>query len=283
MSVVNKKLLVTLILLETLVVGLLTHFLVTTLYDDRLHVYHFSVGQGDGTLIRTPWQQSIVIDGGPGKTILEKLGKTLPLWDRTIDVLILTHTDSDHVSGALEVLATYRVRTVVDNFRPHSSILAREFVDVVEESGIPRIDGDQLSYLSFGDGRLVLEFFENPDPDIDNNNASIMTRLEYADFDALFPGDAESETEEAFLKTPLAQPVDVLQFGHHGSKSSSSARFLETMDPILAIASVGIDNRFGHPAEETLERAAAYDITVLRTDSDGDIHLITDGEYFWIR
>ncbi len=247
----------------------------------ELKIDILDVGQGDAILIRTPYEQNILIDGGPDNSVLEGLGESLPFYDKEIDLMILTHPHSDHVVGLVEVLKRYDVDKVIYTGVTHTTDDYLAFLKAVKEEGseIKIIEGPQE--ITLGNG-LELEilyplrsFKDKKVPNL--NNTSIVARLVYKDRSFLFTGDAEEELEKELIESGQDLKADVLKAGHHGSKTSSSEAFLKVVDPELAVVSVGEDNSFGHPSELTLRRMERLGINILRTDLLGTITIESDG------
>ncbi len=245
--------------------------------DDSLHVYFLNVGQGDATLIRTPDGNDILIDGGPDESVLSEIGSVLPFWDRKIELLILTHPDSDHVSGLVSVLERYSVDEVWGTGVSHQSSIYIEFLRLIDSSqikfhdvyqGEKRVFDEQVSLevlapLSNLAGRTVK----------DTNSTSIVCRLDYQNKSFLFTGDAPSEIENDLINQSANLKADVLKVSHHGSRSATSEEFLQAVSPQIAIISCGKDNRFNHPHQEVLERLQNFSIQILRTDLEGRIEI----------
>jgi len=259
-----------------------------SLTDGRLHVVFFDVGQGDAIFIQTPHGHQILIDGGPSPTLLlDRLGRAMPFWDRSLDLVVLTHPDEDHLAGLIPVLERYQVARAMEPALPRETALAEEWERMLGERGVPQVMGQQGMQIALEDGALLEVLHPGPillqGTDADDNNNSLALRLVYGRGSFLLTGDLEHEGEEALLRR--GQPVRswVLEVAHHGAGSGTGERFLAAVDPQLAVISVGKDNRFGHPAPELLKRLAQQGVSVLRTDEQGQIELITDGERCWVR
>jgi competence protein ComEC len=247
-----------------------------------LAVNFFDIGQGDAIFIETPKRQQILIDGGPGSKILEKLGKEIPFWDRDIDLVILTHPEADHLSGLIEVLKKYKVNSILWTGVVRDTPEYKEWEELIREEGakIYFSKSGQKIKMSSGISIDILYPFENiKGKEIkDSNDTSIIGRLIFNDISFLFTGDASEKTEKELLNAKSEIASDVLKIGHHGSKTSSSADFLDKISPALAIIQVGKNNSYGHPTQEVLENLKKYGIRILRTDEMGDIKIISDGE-----
>lgn len=244
----------------------------------EIAVTFFDVGQGDAALIQTNDGTQILIDGGPGKIILAKLGKAMPYWDREIELIILTHPHADHVDGLIEALKIYKVKAVLDSGASYHTADYAEWRQLLEKQHIPlviakagqRIHISQSAYLD------VLAPFEDVHGQSFKNihDAMVVTRLTVREqHSVLFAGDAERRLEfELTTRLPAdLLNADIVKIGHHGSKTSSSDLFLNAVSPNVAVISAGSKNRFGHPHREVLDRLERMGIFVRRTDIEGDI------------
>ena len=257
--------------------------------DGRLHVAVLDVGQGDAILITTPAGRQILVDGGPSPAVLgAALAREMPFWDRSLDLLILTHPDEDHVAGLAEALARFRVGGWLDNGRASDEPLYLQCLDALEAAGVPRqvvAAGDRLD-LEQGIVLQVLHPPRGPLPAaIDGDNeASVVLRLNWGEADFLLTGDVGVKAEANLLASGQPLDADVLKVAHHGSGSSTGRAFLEAVDPRFAVISVGLNNKFKHPDPSLLDRLGEVpDLAVLRTDQAGTVEFITDGERIWVQ
>lgn len=247
-----------------------------------LEIVFFDVGQGDSIFIETPQQHQILIDGGPTPVVLEKLGKEMPFWDRTIDLVILTHPEKDHITGLLEVLRIYKVENILWTGVIRDSLEYKKWISLLEKEGanIFLAKAGQIicadcktwkAQVLFPLEKIAGHKMKN------SNNSSIVLKLTVGNKDFLLTGDIEKSSELKLLKTNLKLKADVLKIAHHGSKSSSIPEFIKQVNPSSAVISVGKDNPYGHPHFEVLNTLNTYGIEILRTDILGDIKFITDG------
>ncbi len=246
--------------------------------DGLLEVTFFDVGQGDAIFIETPGGRQILIDGGPDNSVLRKLAEEMPFYDRSIDIVIATHPDADHITGLIDVLEKYDVGLVIDSGDFKGTGVFQEYSSVLKDKNYrykKAIVGDKIK---IGED-IILEIL-NPGEELyeKSNNNSVVIRMDYSDASFLFTGDAERLVEHRLIQGGWDIDVDVMQVAHHGSKTSSSQLFLENVSPDLAVISVGENNRYRHPFPAVLENLDKYGIKVLRTDTDGDIGFVSDGE-----
>lgn len=252
----------------------------------NLTVTFFDVGQGDSIFIESAEGYQVLIDGGPSARVVSKIGRRMPFWDRTLDLIVLTHPDNDHIAGLVEVLKRYSVDGIVWTGVKHSSAIYQEWMRLVEEKKVPEFFAQRGYVIHFGNGaRFEIlapsESFKGKSAK-KINDTSIVGMLIHGDNTILLTGDSEKSTEYRLLfELPQAIDADILKVGHHGSKTSSSQEFLRFVSPDIAIIQVGAKNRYGHPTQEVLDRLAAVGADVLRTDTEGDIIFVSDGEKMW--
>ena len=262
-----------------------------------LEVNFLDVGQGDAIFIKTPKGHQILIDGGPTSIILEKLGNEMPFWDRTIDLVILTHPEKDHLQGLLEVLKRYKVENILWTGVVRDTAEYQEWQRLIQEEEnkegasieiakagqkiCPRSCSGSYPEQARFDILYPFEALEGQNFK-NSNNTSIILRLSFGNNSFLFTGDAQKSVEKELLEKGIDIDSDVLKVGHHGSKTSSGDDFVAEVSPEIAVISVGKDNRYGHPRQEVLDTFKKYGINVLRTDQQGDIKIISDGANYKI-
>jgi len=246
-----------------------------------LEVNFFDVGQGDAIFIETPTRHQILIDGGPSSKIIEKLAREIPFWDRSIDLIILTHPEKDHITGLLEVLKRYKVENVLWTGIVRDTPEYREWLNLIEKEKANVKIAKAGQKISCKNCKWEIEIFypfENLEGEEfeDSNNTSIVSKLIFGNSSFLFTGDIYKDVEESLALTLFNLNSKILKVAHHGSKTSSSQKFLERVSPEIAVISVG-ENKYGHPNKEVLEILEKYGIKTLRTDLNGDIKIVSDG------
>lgn len=267
------------------VIGCGVAALVSAAPEPQDKVVFLDVGQGDSILIQNKTVQ-VLIDGGPGMKVLERLGEEMPWFDREIEVLIATHPDKDHLEGLLHVLERYKVGVVILPAVRHTSQLQEAWLDHLIEA----VKSHQVAYRFAWPGqRLDFDQLQvavlSPFPPFTTqttNNASVITRVETHGLTLLLTGDAEMAIERQLVEvySPDALDVDILKAGHHGSQTSTSQALIDATSPALVVISAGKDNRYGHPHPLVLERLKH--IPIARTDQDGSIGLLyTDNRWFF--
>lgn len=240
---------------------------------EGLEVIFFDVGQGDSILIQTSDNYQVLIDGGPDSTVIEKLGKRMPFYDREIEFLVLTHPDNDHIAGLIEVLKRYKVENILWTGVIKDKAEFREWQKLIkEESANIYIASANQKYYRGDISITVLYPFESLKGEEvkDANNSSIVLRFDFGDNCILFAGDIYQSVEKQLINNS-ALDCDILKVAHHGSKSSSKEDFIKAVSPQIAIISAGKDNYYGHPHQETLDVLKKYGINIFRTDLEGDV------------
>jgi competence protein ComEC len=234
-------------------------------------IIFLSVGQGDAILIRSGMTEIIIDAGVDGRLLLSRLGRHIPFWDRTIETVIATHSDRDHIGGFPSLFRSYRVLSALTNGYEDGTGSEKYFLEVIESDGAHHeaIRAGTEIILPNDGGILSVEY---PNPhgkaltDSESNEGSIIIRFTYGESTFLLTGDLPRE--ESFL--PSEQPVDILKVAHHGSRFSTSDEFLDLIQPKEAVISVG-KNSYGHPSQEVIDRLMKRDIYIHRTDREGDI------------
>jgi competence protein ComEC len=239
----------------------------------ELQVEILNVGQGDSILLISPDQHHVLIDGGPGNSVLSELSEVLPESFREIDLMILTHPHLDHIEGLIPVLERFDVKAVMMSAPAYDSMVYDAFLKAVNAEGAILYFAD--AEVDFRLGSLTLDTLYPFEPVTNKtmknvNNASPVIKVNDC---LLLTGDSELEAEAEILEAGIDLDADILKAGHHGSRTSSSWDFLEAVSPSLMLISAGIDNSYGHPHEETLEKASDLGIEIRRTDLEGRLSL----------
>jgi competence protein ComEC len=272
-----------------LVVAVLVSVTAATLPDNKLHTSFLDVGQGDAILIQKGSQQ-VLVDGGPSpQAIALALSEEMPFWDRTIDLVVLTHPHADHITGLVEVLNRYEVMQVLYPDLEYESLVYDEWLDLIEEKNIEYTLAEAGQRIDFGTG-VILEvlnpqtpFLTGAESDIDNNG--VVLRLEMGQVSFLLTADILREAELELITRRADLTSTVLKAAHHGSDTSTSEELLAVVSPRLAVISVGEDNPFDHPSDEVTDRLKYRlgEENIYRTDENGTVEFITDGERLWVR
>jgi competence protein ComEC len=261
---------------------LIVYFFYFDKQKNNLEIVFLDVGQGDAILVKTPKDKNILIDGGPDRNIIYKLSPYIPQNKRTIDLMILTHPDIDHLTGLNEVLERYEVKNIIYNGVGDDDPVYKEWQSLKENKKIPFLIIKERERLNI-ENNLYFDFFwpkeDLTGKDFDNDNFySLMMKMNFGSNSVLFTGDTEKEVEDILIKDNINLKSDILKASHHGSKNATTLDFLEKVKPIYAVISVGKDNSFGHPSFRVISNLERMGITTLRTDEIGDIIFISNGQ-----
>jgi len=243
--------------------------------EDKMKIDFLDVGQGSAILILAPNNNQVLIDGGPSNAVLAKLGQALPVFDRKIELLILTHPDSDHLSGLVEVLKRYEVGQILETGIAADSAEYKTWNNLIKSKSIPVVFAQANDLVKIADNLSIkilypLGKIDGQDFSKNTNATSIVGKIIYGQNSILFTGDAEGQTEKPLLMLGANLKADILAVGHHGSKNSTSAEFLAAVAPSIAVIQVGAKNTYGHPTQEVLNRLK--NINIFRTDLDKDVN-----------
>jgi competence protein ComEC len=275
-------------ILPLLVIAVLVGYTAATMPDNELRVSFLDVAEGDAILVQKGSCQ-VLIDGGPSpQAITLELSQQMPFWDRSIDLLVLTHPHQDHLGGLMEVMRRYNVEQVLYPFLDYKSLLYDEWLRFIGETRVKSISACTGQRIDIGEGIAIdvlwpsENFIEGTDSDIDNN--SVVLLLTVGEIKFLFTGDVMSEAEWELIRARAEINANVLKVGHHGSSTSTTAEFLAVVNPQAAVICVGANNTFNFPSSTILERLEEKvgQENVYRTDINGTVTFITDGESLWV-
>lgn len=244
--------------------------------DERFHVYFLDVGQGDSVLVQTPEGYFVLIDGGPGNTVMEELAEVLPFFVKKIDMVVLSHPHADHMEGLVDVLKRFEVDLVLMSGVRSASGTYEEFWAEARQAGLIIAEDE----IDFKLGSVVIDtlypFESMGGMEIDNlNNASVVMKMYLGGRRFLLTGDLEIEGEAQLVEAGTDLKADILLAGHHGSDTSSTPEFLARVLPKVVVIQCGIDNSYGHPKPETIKNMWAAGVQrILRNDEDGRVEIV---------
>lgn len=278
MKLNNIKLYFLLILL--LVNGMIFYTVFAESRSNILKVIFLDIGQGDAIFIESPIGNQVLIDGGPNKNILNALGRVMPIYDRSIDMVMTTHPDQDHIGGIPEVLKNYNVGEYISNGDSSDTETFKELERQIVDKNIKNSLVQTGDIIDIG-GDVFLEIlYPRTFPmGNDTNKNSIVTKLYYGNSTFLLTGDIPTSVEE-YLVNIWGEYIDsdVLKVAHHGSKNSLSTKFFSAVSPKYSVISASENNRYGHPHKEIIEGLESIDSIILETSKIGDIVFTSDGQ-----
>lgn len=261
-------------------VAILVWWAVFTLPDGKTHLAFFDVGQGDAIFVQSPTGRQVLIDGGPDPSVVTSaLGREMPFWDRSIDLVVLTHPNDDHLAGLLAVLQRYQVGQVLDAGFDGSSAGYAEWQRLIEEKGLLYHRGRKGEEIDLGDG-VKLSILHPQYLTSDVNDSSIVLRVTSGPFSALLTGDLGQNGEKDLLSSNSDLRSTLLKVPHHGGEKALVPGFLDAVQPQAAVISVGKDNRYGHPVPSTLAELSGLEVH--RTDLEGTVRIVTGGVTYQI-
>lgn len=279
---ISSRAIPSLISLAVLLVANLYVFQVYANATDGLdHIYFLDIGQGDATLIRTKSGENILIDGGPDSTIINKLDRYIPFWDRSLDLVVLTHAHADHATGLFKILSSYEIKSFWYSGANYDSQIYQDLIDGIRSKNIATSLVSQGDQAQFGNTLLRVVHPTTVSPvDPDPNATSVVAIVSIGNLDVALTGDIGIDQEPRFIDN--VGDIEVLKVAHHGSRFSTSDDFLNRTTPEYGVISVGLDNSYNHPDPELLSRLANHQVQVFRTDQDQTIDLSTDGQTYKI-
>lgn len=244
--------------------------------DGHMAVHFIDVGQGDAVFIQTH-ERNLLIDGGDRGDIVPDYLKSRGV--DVIHIMIGTHPHADHIGGLINVLQQIEVLEVIDPAVVHTTRTFEQYLTLIDQKDIAFTVGRAGMTRDIGTG-VQMTILHPVHPSSSHlNDASVVVRISYGDISFLFTGDAEAAAEQEMISRAGEGPLNstVLKVGHHGSRTSSTAAFLDAAAPEIAVIMTGADNRYGHPHSEVLARLSQRGIMVYRTDIHGTVVISTDG------
>ncbi len=251
-------------------------------HPHELHVSILDIGQGDSILIESPTGVQVLVDGGPSSVVLTPLGRELGLFDHSIDMLVETHPDKDHIGGLPSVFSRYAVSYFMEPGIPNTTAATTAVLAAAKaEPGITRVIARRGMRLNLGGGAYADVLY--PDRDVskmETNSGSVVLHVVYGSTSFMLTGDLPSEQEGWLVRLDGKDgnlQSDVLKAGHHGSKNSSSDAWLSAVHPSVVAISAGAHNSYGHPAPEAISRIKNEGATIYSTIDRGTLDFVSDG------
>lgn len=251
--------------------------------EASLKVYFLNVGQGDAIFIEAPYGNQMLIDGGGDKAVLRELGKVMSFFDRSIDVVVETHPDSDHIGGLPAVLSRLSVGVFLEPGVSSDNTIDEELLRIRKEKNIESLHAREGMRVNLGGGAVFDILFPNVE-DVSNfetNTASIVGQLVFGSTTAMLTGDSPQAIEKYLVgRYGTSLQSTILKAGHHGSRTSSSREFIDSVQPEFGIISAGLNNRYGHPHIEVVDLFNEKNIKLLNTAYEGTLKFVSDGTTF---
>ncbi len=249
-----------------------------------LVVSFLNVGQGDAIFIEAPNKVQVLIDSGPDAGVIQELSGVMPFWDRTIDMVIPSHADKDHIGGFPEVFRRFSVGSIYDTENSATTAIYEAYEAGRDDEGSPvRVARSEDTIILDEKEEVYLRvLFPNQDPgSLQRNDASTILQLVYGDVEVMLTGDAGSMIEEYLVhEYGTFLESEILKAGHHGSKTSSSPLFVSVVEPDFVVISAGKDNSYGHPHPEVMETLKNSGAKIFETEY-GTVQFVTDGKDVW--
>ncbi len=251
-----------------------------------LKVAFLDVGQGDAIYIEAPNGKQVLIDGGPDARVLPVLEDVMPLFDTSIDMIISTHADADHIGGLPSVIDNYTVTNVLENGYKGETKIYKKFEEKIIEKNIKKDIAHSGMHIVLDEKENIYLDIIFPDREVSNmktNDGSIVSRLVYNDQSVMLTGDATLYTEKIIMQNYNNSELKstILKLGHHGSNTSSGNSWLSAVSPAYTIISAGVDNKYGHPHPDVLSRLENFKMSYLTTFKEGTIVFKSDGVSIW--
>ena len=249
-----------------------------TIAEEQLIIHFIDVGQADSILIQLPNRETVLIDGGnrADADLVTSYIKEQNI--NKINYIIATHPHEDHIGGLPEVIKEFDIGNIYMPNKTANTKIFKTLLDEIKKKNLKvKLARGGESIINTKDIKFNIIAPNSKEYD-ETNEYSIVNKLIYKNTSFLFTGDAEKDSENEMVKLKYDLSADLLKVGHHGGVTSTNDFFLEKVNPKYAVISVGKDNRYGHPHEDTIKRLNARKIQIYRTDELGIIKVISDGE-----
>lgn len=268
-----------LFLFSLILINLVIFYSIYFVTSSKLEVSFLDVGQGDAIFIKTPGGRQLLVDGGANGKVLRELGQVMPFFDRSIDVVLATHADQDHIGGLVSVLKRFKVDLFIQTNTTSDSAVYAELADLLKQKNIKVETIIAPERVILGSGTELDILFPTTDTaGWETNESSIVSKLVYGNTSVLLTGDSPQIIEKYLVgKYGNFLDSDILKAGHHGSKTSSAELFVGTVSPEYTVISAGLDNRYGHPHPDVIATLNKFEQKILQTMGGGMIKFKSDG------
>ena len=247
-----------------------------------LSIHMIDVGQGDSILVQTPTNKNILIDGGDEDSENIIISYLRQKRIKTIDIIIATHPDSDHIGSLDNIIKKFNVNSI---YMPEQSTDSEAYQNLINSCTDKNLSIQHLyknDVLNI-DNNINIYVLSPSYIQEESNLNSIVFKLTFNDNSFLFMGDAEEENEKEILHSFKLNNINFIKIGHHGSNSSSSLEFIKKISPDIAAISCGYKNQYGHPHREGINNLKQNHVSIYRTDRIGDIVFYSDGEIIFTK
>lgn len=249
----------------------------------RLRVSVLDIGQGDSILVQGPTGIQMLVDGGPDHSVLRQLPKEMGLFDRSIDLVVETHPDKDHIAGITDVFGRYAISYFLSPGIPGTTATAKGLAQaVIDEPNVHSLTARRGMRIHLGGNAYADVLY--PDRDVlhlDTNEGSVVMHLVYGSTSFMLTGDAPSDIEDHLVAIDASDgelPTTVLKAGHHGSKYSTDDAWLAALHPQFVAISAGANNTYGHPNPDAISRIKSEGSKILSTIDFGTLRFVSDGK-----
>ncbi|HHS9329344.1 TPA: ComEC/Rec2 family competence protein [Clostridioides difficile] len=247
-----------------------------------LSIHMIDVGQGDSILVQTPTNKNILIDGGDEDSENIIISYLRQKRIKTIDIIIATHPDSDHIGSLDNIIKKFNVNSI---YMPEQSTDSEAYQNLINSCTDKNLSIQHLyknDVLNI-DNNINIYVLSPSYIQEESNLNSIVFKLTFNDNSFLFMGDAEEENEKEILHSFKLNNINFIKIGHHGSNSSSSLEFIKKISPDIAAISCGYKNQYGHPHREVINNLKQNHVSIYRTNRIGDIVFYSDGEIIFTK
>jgi len=251
--------------------------------DGKLHLVFCDVGQGDAIFLTTPSGKQLLVDGGPNDQVLSCLSHHMLFWDRDLDLVALTHPQSDHLTGLISVLERFKVENLLTSGVENNTEQFKTWKNEIANPKIVKTIAQRGQKINLGDKVTAQVVWPAEGTGDDLNKSSVVLKISLDDFCAYLTGDVDQEVEDGLVSLGGLEKCLVLKVAHHGSKTALSDSFISAVSPKIAVISVGEKNSFGHPTKEVLEELERKDARIFRTDKEREVEIVTDGKSYKIK
>jgi competence protein ComEC len=249
--------------------------------DGLMYLHMLDVGQGDAFLLQTVDNKYILIDGGPSSNLIDVMADYMPFWQKRLDLVIATHGDSDHIGGLVELGERYDIDDFIYNGESKNTLIYEELMRNINLNGVDISIAQSGEEIRVGCCMEIDILWPDSINIEDSNDRSVSVIARYKDFDIYMAGDLGYKYEEK-ISNNLGVDIEVMKLSHHGSRTSTSSKVIDNINPQITLISAGKDNKFGHPHKEVIDLLDKNNIIQYRTDIQGTVSIKSDGSNYGV-